>query len=76
MGINKNGKGISYTSPFSSGPVTHEYNIAIFVLSDYPECLPTENSMGVDFMTFMEVIDVNNIIGKAELEFSVETKAM
>ena len=71
MGSNKDGTEISYTSPCSGGPGTHEYCIAIFALSEYPEDLPKESSVDVDFSTFMDAINVNNILGKAELKFSV-----
>jgi len=74
MGSNKDGTTISYTSPCSSGPGTHEYCIALFALSDYPEDLPKESSVAVDFTAFMDSIDENNIMGKAELKFSVTTK--
>jgi len=74
MGSNKDGTAISYTSPHSSGPGTHEYCIEIFALSDYPEGLPEENSMNVDFTTFMDSIENSNILGKSELKFTVTTE--
>jgi phosphatidylethanolamine-binding protein (PEBP) family uncharacterized protein len=71
MGSDKDGDVISYTSPCSAGPGTHEYHIAIFALSGYPEDLPKESTIDVDYSTFMDSIDVDNIIGKAELSFNV-----
>ena len=73
MGSNKDRDAISYTSPCSAGPGTHEYHIAIFALSEYPEDLPKESTLDVDYSTFMDSINVDNIIGKAELSFSVTT---
>ncbi len=74
MGSDKDGDAISYTSPCSAGPGIHEYHIAIFALSEYPETLPKENSLDVDYSTFMDSIDDNNILGKAVLSFKVESK--
>ncbi len=71
MGSNKDCTATSYTSPCSSGAGTHEYCITLFALSEYPEGLPKESSLDVDFSTFMDSIDENNIMGKAELKFSV-----
>jgi len=71
MGSNKDRDAISYTSPCSAGPGAHEYHIAIFALSEYPEGLPKESSLDVNYSTFMDSIDVNDILGKAELSFSV-----
>ena len=71
MGSNKDGDAISYTSPCSPSPEPHEFNIAIFALADYPEALPMENSIDVDFTTFMDAIESSEILGKAELSFTV-----
>jgi phosphatidylethanolamine-binding protein (PEBP) family uncharacterized protein len=76
MGSNKDGDAISYTSPCSAGAGTHEYHIVIFALSEYPEALPKESTIDVDYSTFMDAIDVDNIIGKAELSFTATSKGV
>lgn len=70
MGRNKDGNAISYTSPCSPSAGGHEYVIALFALSDYPEDLPEMSTIDVDFYTFMDAIENCEIIGKAELAFN------
>jgi phosphatidylethanolamine-binding protein (PEBP) family uncharacterized protein len=69
MGRNKDGNAVSYTSPCSPSPGSHEYVITLFALSDYPEDLPEMSTIDVDFYTFMDAIENCEIIGKAELAF-------
>jgi phosphatidylethanolamine-binding protein (PEBP) family uncharacterized protein len=71
MGQNKDGDAISYTSPCSKGPGTHEYTISIFALDGYPETLPEESSLDVDFDSFMTAIENVGILGRADLTFKV-----
>lgn len=74
MGQNKDGDAISYTSPCSRGPGTHEYIISIFALSEYPELLPEENSLSINFDIFMTAIENVQIVGRADLSFKVITE--
>jgi len=73
MGQNKDANAISYTSPCSKGPGTHEYIISIFALAEYPEQLPKESSVTVNFDLFMTAIEKVKILGRADLVFKVVT---
>jgi phosphatidylethanolamine-binding protein (PEBP) family uncharacterized protein len=74
MGQNKDANAISYTSPCSKGPGTHEYILSIFALAAYPELLPEENSLDVNFDLFMTAIENAKILGRADLVFKAITK--
>lgn len=69
MGQNKDGNAISYTSPCSPSPGIHEYTITLFALASYPEALPQESTLGVDFGVFMDAVEGTEIVGKADLTF-------
>lgn len=69
MGANKDGNAVSYTSPCSPSPGSHEYTIAAYALDAYPAGLPEESTIEVNFSTFMEAIEAGRILGKAELTF-------
>lgn len=70
MGQNKDANAISYTSPCSKSPGIHEYIISIFALADFPELLPEENSVNVNFDMFMTAIEDVEILGRADLVFN------
>lgn len=69
MGSNKDGTAISYTSPCSQGKGEHEYNIALFALSDTPKSLPKTNSLEVDYVTFMNALSEVEVIDRTTLTF-------
>jgi phosphatidylethanolamine-binding protein (PEBP) family uncharacterized protein len=69
MGANKDGKVISYTSPNSPSAGEHIYHISIFALTQPLTTLPKKSSLAVDFDVFMNAIESNKIIGKADLTF-------
>jgi phosphatidylethanolamine-binding protein (PEBP) family uncharacterized protein len=69
MGANKDGVAISYTSPCSHGKGKHEYTIALYALSETPASLPKENSLDVDYGTFMNAINTVSIIDRTTLKF-------
>jgi phosphatidylethanolamine-binding protein (PEBP) family uncharacterized protein len=73
MGQNKDGNEISYTSPCSAGPGTHQYTIAIFALAEYPVLLPHKSTINVNFDMFMTAIEDVKILGKATVTFSDTT---
>lgn len=70
MGSNKDGTGISYTSPCSQSPGTHEYTITIYALDQTPATLPTESSVSVDYATLKSAIATVTVLGTAELTFN------
>lgn len=74
MGQNKDGNAISYTSPCSQGKGIHEYIISIFALTDFPELLPEENSLNINFDLFMTAIENVKILGRADLVFKAITE--
>ena len=74
MGSNKDGTAISYTSPCSRGPGKHEYTIALFALKEAPKSLPKENSINVDYTTFMEAISEVDVIDRTTLTFTDSRK--
>lgn len=69
MGANKDGTAISYTSPCSHGGGKHEYTIALYALSETPTSLPKENSLAVDYDTFMDALSTVKIIDRTTLTF-------
>jgi phosphatidylethanolamine-binding protein (PEBP) family uncharacterized protein len=69
VGANKDGTAISYTSPCSKGPGTHEYTITVYALSEMPPSLPRESSLAVTYDVLMEAIDTVAVIGTASLTF-------
>jgi len=74
MGQNKDGNAISYTSPCSQGKGIHEYIISIFALTEFPELLPEENSLNINFDLFMTAIENVEILGRADLVFKAITE--
>lgn len=70
MGSNKDQTAISYTSPCSHGPGKHKYTIALFALKETPKSLPKENSINVDYTTFMEAISEVDVIDRTTLTFT------
>lgn len=69
MGSNKDGTAISYTSPCSPDPVTHEYTITIYALDQTPPSLPAYSSLSVDRAVFRSALDSVTIVGSAALTF-------
>lgn len=74
MGSNKDGNAVSYTSPCSKDPGSHEYTIVLFALSETPDELPLYSTSDVDFVSFMTAVENTTILGKAELKFTDTTE--
>ncbi len=74
MGSDKDGTAISYTSPCSPDPATHEYTITVYALSETPSSLPTESSIDVTYDVLLDAISTVSLIGKAELTFDSVTE--
>ncbi len=70
MGQNKDGIAISYTSPCSPSAGIHEYIITMFALAGFPEPLPRESSLDINFDLFMTAIESVEILGKAYIIFN------
>lgn len=74
MGANKDGNGVSYTSPCSPSTGSHEYTITITALSALPSTLPSESTVDVDYTTLQEAMGTVSILGTAELTFDSVTE--
>ncbi|MDM8518933.1 hypothetical protein QUF64_02720 [Anaerolineales bacterium HSG6] len=70
MGANKDGAGVSYSSPCSPSAGVHEYTITLYALSERPSSLPTQSTIDVDYYTLIEAIGTVNIEGTAVLTFN------
>ncbi len=70
MGSNKDGTAISYTSPCSPSPGSHEYTITIYALSATPSSLPTSSSLSVDYDVLIKAISTVTIVDEASLTFN------
>tara|TARA_R110002153_G_scaffold43586_1_gene123300 strand:+ start:2018 stop:2617 length:600 start_codon:yes stop_codon:yes gene_type:complete len=68
-GANKDGTAISYTSPYSRGKGKHEYNIALYALSETPSSLPKKHSLNVDYNVFKNALATVKIIDRTTLTF-------
>ena len=69
MGPNKDGAGISYTSPCNPSGNFSTYYMTIYALSETPSSLPTENSLTVDYDTLMEAIQTVTLFDSVEMEY-------
>ncbi len=69
MGSNKDSTAISYTSPCSPSPGSHEYTITIYALSATPASLPTTSSLAVDYDVLIDAISTVTIVDEASLIF-------
>jgi phosphatidylethanolamine-binding protein (PEBP) family uncharacterized protein len=69
MGPNKDGAGISYTSPCNPSGNFSTYYMTIYALSETPSSLPTENSLTVDYDTLMEAIQTVTLLDSVEMEY-------
>ena len=69
MGPNKDGVGISYTSPCSQNPGSFEYTIRIYALSETPASLPQGDSLEVSYAAFLAALEQVTIVGRASLTF-------
>ena len=70
MGPNKDLRSISYSSPCSAGPGTHQYTVTIYALSATPASLPTQSSMSVTNQVLTSALSTVTILGKATLVFN------
>lgn len=73
MGPNKDLKSISYTSPCSAGPGTHQYTITIYALLATPASLPTQSAMSVTYPVLINALATTTVLGKATLVFDSVT---
>lgn len=73
MGANKDGTGISYTSPCSPSTGSHEYTITISALSETPSSLPTSSSVDVDYSTLQSALESVTILETASITFDSVT---
>lgn len=73
MGPNKDLKSISYTSPCSAGPGTHQYTITIYALQATPASLPTQSAMSVTYPVLINALATATVLGKATLVFDSVT---
>ena len=69
MGPNKDGVGISYTSPCSQNPGSFEYTITIYALDQTPASLSQGNSLDVSYALFLAALEEVSIVGRASLTF-------
>ncbi len=74
MGANKDGVGISYTSPCSPSAATHEYTITLYALSMTPASLPTADDINVDYAALKAAIATVTTIESASLVFNDVTE--
>ncbi|MDM8530237.1 hypothetical protein QUF63_03635 [Anaerolineales bacterium HSG25] len=74
MGANKDGAGVSYSSPCSPSTGIHEYTITLYALSETPSTLPTESTKNVDYYTLIEAIGTVDTIGTAVSTFNDVTE--
>lgn len=70
IGANKDGKAISYTSPCSTSPGSHEYTITLYALSQTPASLPTANSIDINHTALISALESVTILGTAKLTFN------
>ena len=73
MGPNKDLRSISYSSPCSAGPGTHQYTVTIYALSATPASLPTQSSMNVTNQVLTSALATVTILDKATLIFNSVT---
>ncbi|MDM8528089.1 YbhB/YbcL family Raf kinase inhibitor-like protein [Anaerolineales bacterium HSG24] len=74
MGANKDGAGVSYTSPCSPSEGSHEYTITLYALSETPSSLPTQSTIDVDYDVLKTAIGTVNVIDTATLTFNDVTE--
>jgi phosphatidylethanolamine-binding protein (PEBP) family uncharacterized protein len=74
IGSNKDGTGISYSSPCSPSSGSHEYKITIYALDAVPSSLPTQNSLTVDYAAVNAALSTVTIIDEATLTFNDVTE--
>lgn len=70
MGVNKDGVTVSYTSPCSPSPGSHEYTITLYALSATPPSLPAESSPEVNYDVLKSAIETVTVIATATLTFN------
>ena len=73
MGPNKDLKSISYSSPCSAGPGTHQYTVTIYALSATPASLPTQSSLSVTYPVLTSALATVTVLDKATLVFNSVT---
>ena len=73
MGLNKDLRAISYSSPCSAGAGTHQYTVTIYALSATPASLPTQSSIIVTNPVLMSALASVTIIDRATLVFNSVT---
>lgn len=73
MGPNKDLNTISYTSPCSAGPGTHQYTVTLYALSATPASLPTQSSLSVTYPVLTSALSTVTVLGKATLVFNSVT---
>jgi phosphatidylethanolamine-binding protein (PEBP) family uncharacterized protein len=69
MGPNKDGVGISYSSPCNPSGNSSTYYMTLYALSETPSSLPTENSLTVDYTVLKEAIESVTLIDSIEMEY-------
>ncbi len=70
MGANKDGTGVSYTSPCSAGAGAHEYTITLYALASRPTGLPHQSTVDVTYDVLTKAIDSVDVLGTADLSFT------
>ncbi|MDM8532788.1 SMP-30/gluconolactonase/LRE family protein [Anaerolineales bacterium HSG25] len=70
MGANKDGAGVSYSSPCSPSEGSHEYTITLYALSETPSSLPTQSTVAVNYDTLKTAIGTVKTIDTAVLTFN------
>ncbi len=73
MGSNKDGNAVSYTSPCSQSPGSHDYTITIYALDMTPASLPSESTVNVTYRILKDAIDTVSVIASATMAFSYVT---
>ena len=73
MGPNKDLRAISYTSPCSAGPGTHQYTLTLYALAATPPSLPTQSSLSVTYPVLTSALTTVAVLGKATLVFNSVT---
>ncbi len=74
MGANKDGVTVSYSSPCSPSPGTHEYTITLYALSETPSTLPTDSTTDVTYSVLKSAIETVTTIDTAVLTFNDVTE--
>ena len=69
MGPNKDGVGISYSSPCNPSGNSSTYYMTIYALSETQSSLPSENSLTADYTVLKEAIESVTLIDSIEMEY-------